>query len=83
MLVGAESSIFEGMQELALGCRLLPKICGQGFATEAASALLEIEDSRNIREEVAFAHHDTYQSIRILGKLGFDISVSGALWSAS
>lgn len=68
---GLEPCVLDGKPEIELGFRLLTQFRGRGFATEAASALIEFEASRNIQEIVAFTYAENYESINVLSKLGF------------
>lgn len=60
--------------ELELGYRLIKSARGFGYATEAASAVLESCASRNIPNIIAFTEPHNYPSIRVLQKLGFSFS---------
>ena len=55
-----------------IGFRLRPKFWGQGFATEAATAVMEYACTSLGAERLFAGHHpDNKASQKVLGKLGF------------
>jgi [ribosomal protein S5]-alanine N-acetyltransferase len=69
---GLEPFELAGQPELELGYRLCLKHWGQGYAAEAASAILGYGFDDLGREKImAFALHQNRASLKILEKLGF------------
>lgn len=64
----------DSLEDVDLGFSLLPAYWGQGFAREAAEAV--IEHGRNafgLRRLVAITNPDNWSSIRLLERLGFTL----------
>jgi [ribosomal protein S5]-alanine N-acetyltransferase len=62
----------EGLQDIDLGFAFLARHRGQGFATEAAQAVIDYADTMlMLARVVAICDPDNAPSIRLLEKLGF------------
>jgi RimJ/RimL family protein N-acetyltransferase len=62
----------EGLEGPDLGYALLPEFCGQGYAQEAAQAVLaDARDRLGLEQVLAIVNPDNTPSIRLLQKLGF------------
>jgi RimJ/RimL family protein N-acetyltransferase len=62
----------EWLEDVDVGFAFLPRFRSQGFAFEAASAVLaHARDSLGLRRIAAIASADNAHSIALLGKLGF------------
>lgn len=60
------------LDDVDLGYALLPEFCAQGFAFEAASAVLDFAyDSLEIPRTLGLVSPDNSRSIKLLEKLGF------------
>lgn len=67
--VGLEQAI--GWPEAELGWSFLPSAVGNGYATEAAEAVLKRERKRlDLKSVVSFIHPDNIASIRVAERLG-------------
>lgn len=70
--VGADEFELRGESRLEFGYRLIPSARGQGYATEAARALLEAASQSWHGELLAFIDPTNAESRRVLTKLRFD-----------
>lgn len=62
----------EGLQHVDIGFALLPEHTGKGYALEMARAtLLFANNNLGIKKLAAITTYDNQNSIRLLGKLGF------------
>ena len=59
---GVDSCVLEGKPELELGYRLVAEARGLGYATEAASAVLDYYRQRELNGIIAFTAHDNQAS---------------------
>ncbi len=60
------------LEDVDIGYALLPRFWGQGYACEAASAVMEYgQGTLGLKRIVAITHPDNQSSIRVLEKLGF------------
>lgn len=57
--------------EAEVGYGLVPSACGQGYATEALAAVLELARERGVRRVVALTDVDNEPSQRVLARCGF------------
>jgi len=71
---GVASCELEGKPEIELGYRLIKSARGFGYATEAASAVLEECARKGVKNIVAFTEPQNHPSINVLQKLGFSFS---------
>lgn len=74
---GVETWELDGNQELELGYRLTASARGQGYATEAARAVLNYYRAQGITNIFAYTAPDNYLSQNVLKKLGFKVFKSG------
>jgi len=68
---GVDSCELEGNYELELGYRLIASARGQGYATEAASAVLDYYGRQGVTNIIAFTAHGNKSSQAVLKKLGY------------
>ena len=68
---GVEYCELDGQQELELGYRLIASARGNGYATEAARAVLDYYQQQGITDIIAFTAHGNEPSQAVLKKLGF------------
>jgi [ribosomal protein S5]-alanine N-acetyltransferase len=68
---GVDSIVLDGIDRLEWGWRLVPEARGQGYATEAASALLAVADQRDDGEMLCLIAPDNHASRSVADKLGF------------
>jgi len=68
---GAGSVVLDGMDRLEWGWRLVPEARGQGYATEAASALLDLADRHDDGEMLCLIAPDNHASRCVADKVGF------------
>jgi len=70
-LLGSTGFAFQSPHEAATGYVLARDAWGQGFATEALSAMLEVASGIGVTRLVAFCHPAHRPSQRVLEKCGF------------
>ncbi len=68
---GAGTVVFEGLDRLEWGWRLVPEARGLGYATEATAALLEVADAHDNGEMLCIIAVDNGPSRRVADKLDF------------
>jgi len=68
---GADSVVLDGIGRLEWGWRLVPEARGQGYATEAASALLALADRHTDGEMLCLIAPDNHASRCVADKVGF------------
>jgi RimJ/RimL family protein N-acetyltransferase len=68
---GVDTALIDGLDRLEWGWRLVPEARGRGYATEAASALLALADSREDGEMLCIIAPDNHASRRVADKVGF------------
>jgi len=68
---GVEVCELEGKRELELGYRLTSKARGFGYATKAASAVLDYYQRQGTLNIIAYTAPENSASQHVLGKLGF------------
>ena len=68
---GVDRCELEAKQELELGYRLIASTRGNGYATEAARAVLDYYQQQGITDIIAFTAHGNAPSQAVLKKLGF------------
>jgi RimJ/RimL family protein N-acetyltransferase len=68
---GVGSVVLDGIDRLEWGWRLAPEARGQGYATEATSALLTVADQHHDGEVLCLIAPDNRASRRVADKLGF------------
>lgn|GEM_PF-461856 len=68
---GVDTVVFEGIDRLEWGWRLAAEARGQGYATEAATALLAVADAHDDGEMLCIIAADNTPSRRVADKLGF------------
>jgi len=68
---GVNAFEFEGRDRLECGYRLVPEARGQGYATEAGLALLEVADRTFEGEILAMIDPRNVPSQNVVAKLGF------------
>jgi RimJ/RimL family protein N-acetyltransferase len=78
---GVECCELEGVQELELGYRLIASARGKGYATEAASAVLDYYQQQGITDIIAFTAHGNEPSHAVLKKLGFKFAKTSVIES--
>lgn len=59
------------LEDVDLGFAFLPEFWRQGFAFEAATAVLDDAEHRGLMRVLAITSPDNEASIRLLGRLGF------------
>ncbi|MEM7408685.1 MAG: GNAT family N-acetyltransferase [Myxococcota bacterium] len=69
---GVDGFDFEGRRRLEWGYRLVAEARGQGYATEASAALLDLAEPAVRAEILAIIHPPNAASIRTITKLGFE-----------
>jgi [ribosomal protein S5]-alanine N-acetyltransferase len=78
---GFTNYVLEGSDEVELGYRLAPAAWGQGFATEAAKACLQMAwHDMQLRRVVSLIEPENTASIRVAEKLGFRLERSLRLY---
>ena len=70
---GVDYFEFRGEQRLEFGYRLVAECRGQGFATEAALAILELARETWHGQLLAFIDPQNHASRNVLNKLGFEL----------
>jgi ribosomal-protein-alanine N-acetyltransferase len=70
-LLGATGLSFDGSGAATTGYVLATDAWGQGYATEALQAMVDLARSLGLPALGAFCHPDHIPSIRVLGKCGF------------
>lgn len=78
---GVDQCELEAKQELELGYRLIASARGQGFATEAARAVLDYYQQQGIENIIAFTAHGNTPSQAVLKKLGYKTVKTGEIQS--
>lgn len=78
---GVESCELEGKQELELGYRLITSARGNGYATEAACAVLDYYQQQGITDIIAYTAYGNMPSQAVLKKLGFTLIKSSEIES--
>ena len=68
---GADSIAIDGSDRLEWGWRLVPEARGRGYATEAAAALLAVDDRHADGEVLCIIAADNRPSRRVADKVGF------------
>lgn len=63
--------LLNGVDRLEWGWRLIPDVRGQGYATEATTALLSVADNADDGEMLCLIHVDNHASRRVADKVGF------------
>ncbi len=76
---GVDETDFEGERRLEFGWRLVPQARGRGYATEAASALLDLADQTSDVEILAFVDPRNAASQSVAKKMGFAFSRQGTI----
>nr|WP_086940403.1 GNAT family N-acetyltransferase [Thaumasiovibrio occultus] len=72
---GLSKECIDGVEEIHIGYRLASKYWGQGFATEAVSAVVDYGFSRKGQNRVcAIIEPEHCSSIRVIEKAGFKLS---------
>jgi RimJ/RimL family protein N-acetyltransferase len=69
-------------QEIEIGWHMRSDLWGRGYATEAASALVDEARARGVTHLVAFIVRENHPSARVAAKLGLQI-VGGIDWMGS
>jgi [ribosomal protein S5]-alanine N-acetyltransferase len=78
---GVDRCNLEGKQKLELGYRLIASARGNGYATEAARAVLDYYQLRGITDIIAFTAYGNEPSQAVLKKLGFKFVKTSAIES--
>lgn len=73
---GADSVVFDGIDRLEWGWRLVPGARARGYATETAAALLSVADNVDDGEMLCLIDADNHASRRVAEKVG---SVGGGV----
>ena len=68
---GVDRCELDGQQELELGYRLIASARGNGYATEAARAVLDYYLNNGVKNIIAFTAYGNNPSQAVLKKLGF------------
>lgn len=69
---GVGSVLLDGVNRLEWGWRLVPEARGQGYATEATTALLSVADRVDDGEMLCLVDIDNHPSRRVADKVGFN-----------
>jgi RimJ/RimL family protein N-acetyltransferase len=72
-LIGSTGLAFETPYRAATGYILTPRMWGQGYATEALRAIVQLAPSLGVRRLHAICHTEHPASARVLEKCGFSL----------
>jgi ribosomal-protein-alanine N-acetyltransferase len=70
---GLQRETIAGTRELDLGCRIVPRLHGRGYATEASAAILRAAFDAGFDRVTAQTAPDNAAALEVLRRLGFRI----------